>query len=138
MIGLEMMSVLQMSFLALLPLDYESAVMESLPYLKYSVGANPLFQDFTSYCSPRFLRLGYRCQFLSDYNATVLTLLVCLLAGTGMYIYHRIRVRSGKDIEGLRKARVANLLHVFSDCTLALALFNIYGIVFAFTLNILW
>jgi cysteine-rich repeat protein len=137
-IGIEMMSVLQMSYLAILTLDHRAPAVENLPYLKYSVGINPLFQDIQSYSPIRVLRMGYRSQFMADYNLAVLTFIGCLLVGLGMYIYHIVRKRSDTDQEDLKNKRALNITHVFSDWILVVALFNVYGIVFAFTINILF
>lgn len=138
MIGVEMMSVLQMSFLAVATLDHRSAVLESLPYLKYSLGFNILLQDGASSAPTRILKMGYYGRFLTDYNLTVITLVGCLLAGLIFYIYHIVKVRKEPHEEYNKNKRVEVLIHIFTDCLIAIALFNVYGIVFAFTVNVMY
>lgn len=58
-IGVEMMSALQISFVALLSLNHYSATIENLPYFKYSLGINPLFQELANSAPTRLSRMGF-------------------------------------------------------------------------------
>jgi hypothetical protein len=89
-IGVEMMSVLQIGFLGLMTVDWNAGV-EGLMPLGYAMGSNPLFKDLGDNSPVRLLPFGIKSIFLSDYNLMIATFLLPPIVSLIIYLVCRCK-----------------------------------------------
>lgn len=58
-VGVEMMAVLQISFVAMVCFDYRSTLVDKMPSLGFSDGWNPLFKLDSVFGIGRLTRMGF-------------------------------------------------------------------------------
>lgn len=95
LIGLECITVFQLTFLSLLTFENLSPSFASLSLLSYSCGYNiKNMQSSQVNLGRRFKTVGFSEPFLSNYNLTFALVVIPLLVSLVMAIINRIRYKS--------------------------------------------
>lgn len=141
-IDAEMMGVLQVSFIGTICLDPRSMSVLNAPYLRYSNGWNPLFNDIgIPGQSVRLTSMGLRSVFLSDYNLMLLILLLPYLFALGVYCVERVKLSKKpalpNESEKLPTSRSRVRSEILTDYLLTITLVSTYSIIFPFLIS-LW
>lgn len=94
LIGLECVTVFQLTFLSLLTFEDLSPSFGALSRLSYSCGYNLKVQSSTVKIGRRFNPVNFSAPFLSNYNVTVTLFAVPLILSFVLYIVNRCKYES--------------------------------------------
>jgi hypothetical protein len=136
LIGLEMLSVFQISFLAMLSLDEMNPVMDALSGLQYSLGYNKL-ESYNKHqnLGSEFISIEFNESFIKNYNITSIIILAPILCAIVFKILEKVFNSKGDKTKSEKMAKYFRLS--IGEFLLYGFLFSGYLIFLSMTLSVL-